>query len=210
MSYEATIIMPTHPDDLTYAYEKAEAIYALGKYEVVIDSSLGLAHSTFLGIERAHCERVVITDCDSLHPVSYIPTVVALLNSYDFVKCSRTTVYKNLQGLFSNLGNITAELVLECNITDYITKFYGGHQSKLLGLDCWHGHFDYIMELLYLAKRQGWSMYDMPFTPNLGGDNGKTSHTRILGDSKDYLRRMIKVRRSYAKEEKAYSEERPV
>ena len=199
--YEASIIMPTHPDDLIYAHEKAEAIYSLGKYEVVIDSSIGLAHSTFLGIERAHCERVVITDCDSLHPVSYIPTVLAMLDEYDLVKCSRAIATWNLQGVFSNMGNIMAELMLGCGITDYTTKFYGGYRSKLLGLDCWHGHFEYSIDLLYSAKCKGWSIYDMPFIPCIGGDNGKVSHTRILRDSRDYMRRMVQVRRTYGKEE---------
>ena len=195
--YEASIIMPTHPDDLIYAHEKASKIVALGNYEIVIDSSIGLARSTFLGISRASCERVIITDCDNLHPVSYIPTVVAMLGSYDLVKCSRATATWNLQGLFSNAGNILAEVLLNCNIADYTTKFYGGYKSKLLSLDCWHGHFDYIMELLYMAKILNWSMYDMPFIPDLGGDNGKVSHTRILRDSRDYVSRMIQVRRQY-------------
>ena len=193
--YEASIIIPTHPDDLIYAHEKASKIVTLGNYEIVIDSSIGLAHSTFLAISKAQCERVVITDCDTLHPVSYIPTILAMLDEYDLVKCSRATTTWNLQGLFSNAGNILAEVLLNCNIADYTTKFYGGYKSKLLSLDCWHGHFDYIMELLYSAKCKGWSIYDMPFIPDLGGDNGKTSHTRILKDSKDYMSRMIKVRR---------------
>ena len=34
-----------------------------------------------------------------------------------------------------------------------------------------------------------------------GGDNGKVSHTRILRDSRDYMRRMVQVRRTYGKEE---------
>ena len=195
--YEASIIMPTHPDDLIYAHEKASKIVALGNYEIIIDSSIGLARSTFLGIERAHSERVIIMDCDTLHPISYIPTILALLDRYDIVKCSRATVTWGLQGTFSNIGNIVAELMLGCGITDYTTKFYGGYRSKLLSLDCWHGHFDYIMELLYSAKCKGWSIEDMTFVPDLGGDNGKVSHTKILRDSRDYIKRMVQVRREY-------------
>ena len=195
--YEASIIMPTHPDDLIYAHEKASKIVQLGNYEIVIDSSIGLAHSTFLAISKAQCERVVVTDCDTLHPVSYIPTILAMLNDYDLVKCSRATNTFDLQGMFSLAGNSLAELMLACHIKDYTTKFYGGYKSKLLSLDCWHGHFDYIMELLYMAKMLNWSMYDMPFVPDLGGDNGKVSHTRILRDSRDYVSRIIQVMRQY-------------
>ena len=193
--------MPTHPDDLIYAHEKASKITALGNYEIVIDSSIGLAHSTFLAISKAQCERVVITDCDTLHPVSYIPTILAMLDDCDLVKCSRATATWNLQGIFSNMGNSLAELMLGCNIADYTTKFYGGYRSKLLSLDCWHGHFDYIIELLYVAKCKGWSICDFAFMPDLGGDNGKESHTRILRDSRDYIRRMVQVRRTYGKQE---------
>ena len=148
VNFEASIIMPTHPDDLEYAFDKANAIQDIGNYQIVIDSSIGLAHSTFLAISKAQCERVVITDCDTLHPVLYIPTILAMLDDYDLVKCSRATTTWNLQGVFSNMGNIIAEIMLSCGIGDYTTKFYGGYRSKLLSLDCWHGHFDYIVELL--------------------------------------------------------------
>ena len=204
VNFEASIIMPTHPDDLIYAHEKANKITALGNYEIVIDSSIGLAHSTFLAISKAQCERVIVTDCDALHPVSYIPRILDYLEHYDLVKCSRSSVmatpgyYWNLQAFFSGMGNILASMMLGCGVIDYTTKFYGGYRSKLLSLDCWHGHFDYIVELLYSAKQLGWSIYDMPFVPDLGGDNGKVSHTRILRDSRDYMRRMVQVRREYA------------
>ena len=189
-----SVVMPTLPGDLQLAEGKREEL--LGGFEVIIETAPGLAYATRLGVEAAAGEVVVVMDCDELHP-AYLAGILANVlerDGLDLVKASRAIYSKGPRGQLSLWGNRLIRRVLELQVADCTTCFYAARRDKLLELPhaVWHGHGDYMMDLLHEAKLEGWKVGEYQFIAPEDHRDGSTSMRKHVPM---YLRRTREVKR---------------
>jgi hypothetical protein len=185
----ATVILPALPDDYVCARNLIPFLYP---YDVIIDCTIGLANAIKSGIDKANVGNIVVMDSDFQHPYQVVPGMIALLDHYDLVCCSRSTRTSNAQGVLSYLGNQLIRRILHLPVSDCTSGFFACNRDMLLKLpeSVWEGYGDYYIELLMHAKKLNWTIIEIRVDYN-SRMSGK-GHTKVGVESKRYLKRLWK------------------
>ncbi len=154
----------------------------------------GLTSAIQRGIREARGEWVGWMDCDlSMPPEEWPRLADALADGAGIAMGSRYVpgggdVAHSFTGrLLSRLINLFAGLVLDWSIKDYTSGFILARKEIFQTIDLRGDYGEYCIDLLYRAKRRGWTIRELPYlcVPRETGES-KTA-TDIWG----YLRRGV-------------------
>lgn len=159
----------------------------------------GLATAIRYGIEQSTGDIIVVMDTDFNHDPKMLPQMVKFLEYYDVIGGSRFTMgggmeptYRYLGSFFFNLG---IRIILNTQIQDNLSGFFSIRREKLLVLDfekIFFGYGDYFFRLLYYAKKDKFSILEIPVVYQLRkSGESKTNVAKVLFK---YMMALIKLR----------------
>lgn len=139
------------------------------------------------GIRKAKGEVIVGMDADGNHPPEKIPLMLERLKINDLVVGSRFVKDGGMENRFRNLGSLVFNFglkILGFPIWDNTSGFYAISRKKLVSLNLgkiYYGYGDYHLRLVYLAKKNNYSIKEIPVFYK----------KRLEGESKSRLLRMF-------------------
>ena len=166
----------------------------------------GIFSAIMDGVKVARGDFVVIMDADSSHPPSKVPELVKKLvdENLDMVSASRFMAGGGIEAPFLRkaatvLFNSVIRFVMGPGVTDWTGGFHAIRRGKLLALafrypSKW-GEFD--LELLYRARKAGFSISEVPFVYNFREEGKSKSAERLgflFGYAWLYGKRMLQLR----------------
>jgi len=155
---------------------------------------MGLTSAISRGIREAQGEWIGWMDCDlSMPPEKWPFFAEALSNGIDIAVGSRyvpggaDVAHSFVGQTFSRIINLSAALVLAWSIKDYTSGFILGRKEVFDKIDLRGDYGEYCIDLLYRAKRAGYTILELPYlcVPRQVGES-KTA-TNLWG----YLRRGV-------------------
>jgi dolichol-phosphate mannosyltransferase len=131
----------------------------------------GLASAIRKGIESSSGDIVVIMDTDFSHPPETVPDLIAATRDFHIARGSRYVdggcMESSKKRIFlSKMTNLFAKLMLGFDIKDYTTNFFAARREvfdDIKILDRWGMHGNYSIGLLYVAKKKGYEIKEVPF-----------------------------------------------
>ncbi|UCG68440.1 MAG: polyprenol monophosphomannose synthase [Thermoplasmata archaeon] len=131
----------------------------------------GLASAIRKGIESTNGDVVVIMDTDFSHPPETVPDLIAATLDFHIARGSRYVDGGRMESskkrvLLSKMTNMFARLLLGFDIKDYTTNFFAARSEvfdDIKILDRWGMHGNYSIGLLYVAKKKGYEIKEVPF-----------------------------------------------
>lgn len=166
----------------------------------------GIFSAIMDGVKVARGDFVVIMDADASHPPSKVPELVKKLvdENLDMVSASRFLAGGGIEAPFLRkaatiLFNSMIRFVMGPGITDWTGGFHAIRRDKLPALvfrypSKW-GEFD--LELLYRARKAGFSISEVPFVYNFREEGRSKSAERLgflFGYAWLYGKRMLQLR----------------
>lgn len=159
----------------------------------------GLAIAIRRGLEAAVGEIVVVMDTDFNHSPALVSKLIKTCQKYDFVIGSRYIkgggMSNKTREILSKLFNILIVFVINSPVKDNLSGFFAIKQKELNKLDydkIFFGYGDYFIRLIYFAKRQGNTFFELPaFYKKREYGQSKTQFLKIF---KDYLAATLEVR----------------
>jgi dolichol-phosphate mannosyltransferase len=115
--------------------------------------------------------RLIEMDADFSHDPKFLPVMLGLLNSYDFVIGSRyvegggTVNWGLSRKIISRGGSLYARTILGAPIRDFTGGFNGWNRKVLEGIDLATleaGGYSFQIELKYRAFKKGFSFKEFP------------------------------------------------
>jgi len=147
----------------------------------------GLASALHRGITEAQGNSVVLMDADTTHRATDVPTLLHVHEVFDIVSASRFISGGSMQGAARYAGsycfNLLVRLLLRTQIQDNLAGFFVIKRELLMKLPLeyiFRGYGDYFFRLLYLARRRGYTIAEIPTAYSV----------RPYGNSKSNLIRM--------------------
>lgn len=122
------------------------------------------------GFENGY-DRLIEMDADFSHNPKFLPTMLSLLDSYDFVIGSRyvegggTVNWGLMRKIISRGGSLYARTVLSAPIRDFTGGFNGWNRKVLEGINLDSleaGGYSFQIELKYRAFRKKFSFKEFP------------------------------------------------
>ena len=149
----------------------------------------GLATAIRHGIESAVGEVIVVMDTDFNHNPNLVPKLIDKCSKYDFVIGSRFVkgggMADKTREKLSYLFNLLIRLILSNPIHDNLSGFFAIRRSRLEELNwdkIFYGYGDFFIRLIYFAKLQDCSFFEVPSFYN----------HRVYGESKSQFFQMFK------------------
>ncbi|MFA4955714.1 MAG: glycosyltransferase [Candidatus Methanoperedens sp.] len=184
---EIVVVDDNSPDgtgnivQLTFAKDKDVKICIRNK-------DRGLATAIRYGIENSTGDVIVVMDTDFNHDPKMLPQMVKFLEYHDVIGGSRFTMGGGMEPTYRYLGsyffNLGIRIILNTQIQDNLSGFFSIRREKLLLLDfdkIFFGYGDYFFRLLYYAKKETFSMLEIPVVYQLRkSGESKTNLTKVL------------------------------
>ena len=132
-------------------------------------AKLGLATAINEGSKAASHEIIVTMDSDFSHPPHIVPELVSALDEADISIGSRYVKEGGMEGpihkiILSRIMTSFASWLLGLNVKDCTGGFHALRKTLLQELDVKSQGGEYDLELLYKAKKGGYTMKEIPFT----------------------------------------------
>ena len=160
----------------------------------------GIFSALMDGIRLSRGEVVVIMDADFSHPPRIVPELVREIKNFDLVSGSRFVSGAGIEAPFSRKFatlalNFACRFLLGTNILDSTGGFHAIKKKKLNEIafrypSIW-GEFD--MELLYVARKKGFKIKEIPFTYKFR-EEGTSKSSNLLKYGWVYLSRAVQLR----------------
>lgn len=129
----------------------------------------GLASALHRGVLEAKGRSIILMDADTTHHASNVPILLHVHSAFDIVSASRFTSGGAMQGRVRYLGsylfNLWIRAVLRTQIQDNLAGFFVIRRDLLMSLPLhyiFRGYGDYFLRLLYLARRRGFTIVEIP------------------------------------------------
>lgn len=129
----------------------------------------GLATAIRKGLEMAVGDTVLVMDTDFNHEPKLVPKLIEKSKKFDFVIGSRFVkgggMSNKLRERLSYLFNILVRVILGSPVNDNLSGFFAMKREELEKLDfnkIFYGYGDYFIRLIYFAKNQGNTFFEVP------------------------------------------------
>ena len=136
---------------------------------IVRTEERGLATAIKCGLYEAHGDRIVVMDTDFNHSPENLPEMVQQLDDYDLVIGSRFVkgggMEERRRYWFSLIYNLFIQCILFQGIRDNLSGFFAIRRAPLFSLDLdtiFYGYGEYFIRLIYLARRRGLRIVEVP------------------------------------------------
>jgi dolichol-phosphate mannosyltransferase len=146
----------------------------------------GLGSAILDGISLSKGDVVVWLDCDFSHPPEIIPKLIEELNGYDIAIGSRYVEEGGderefIRVLTSRMINLFANIFLGFDVKDYTTGFVAAKRHVLNKVKFSpEGHGEYCIEFLYLSKKSGFRIKEIPYVNALRRTGESKASPNIL------------------------------
>lgn len=129
----------------------------------------GLANSILFGINKAVGKYICVMDTDFNHNPKDISSMLIKIPENDVVVGSRYIKGGGMENRFryylSFIYNLFIKTLLNLSTHDNLSGFFVADRKKLLSLDTsriFSGYGDYFIVLLYLSKKSGYKIAEIP------------------------------------------------
>ncbi len=183
--WEAEIIVvdDNSPDGTAQAARAMEGQTCSQVICLVRSDERGLATAIRYGIEHARGEYVVVMDTDFNHAPENVPDMLRLLDQYDVIIGSRFVKGGGMEDQgrnFASAGyNLFLRMILFLPTHDNLSGFFCMRREQLMRMNLkaiFSGYGEYFMRLLYMARKQGWRLHEVPVFYRLRQHGSSKSH----------------------------------
>lgn len=183
-----------------------EVVEALGYPKVRVIRRIGekgLTSAIKRGISASTGDVVLWMDCDFSMPPSVIPELLKEVEEYDIVIGSRYVgeAKDDRDSLRERIGsrmiNRFAKFLLDPSINDYTSGFVAARKRVFADLDLKGDYGEYCIDLLYRAKRKGFTIKEVPYicvTRRHGKSKTATGLFKYLRRGIGYVSTIFKLR----------------
>ena len=164
--------------------------------------SRGLASAFLLGMINTNGNYIGWTDSNMPNLTHHFTEMLEKLKNYDVVLLSRYVKgggdqRSKMRILSSKMINSFCRLILGNDIKDYTSSIFLMHRSVLkCGVPIAYGHGEFFIEFLYKIKKNGMTIYELPYIqpPDAEGSKTASSILRFFTLGFGYLIRILSTR----------------
>lgn len=163
----------------------------------------GLTSAIKRGISVSTGDIVVWMDCDFSMPPSVIPELLKAVEECDiaigsrYVDGGRDDRGSIRERIGSFLINRLAKFFLNSSINDYTSGFVAARKKVFESIDLKGDYGEYCIDLLYIAKRKGFTIKEIPYicvTRKHGESKTATNLFKYLKRGMGYISTIFKLR----------------
>ena len=164
--------------------------------------SRGLASAFLLGMINTNGNYIGWTDSNMPNLTHHFTEMLEKLKNYDVVLLSRYVEgggdqRSKMRILSSKMINSFCRLILGNDIKDYTSSIFLMHRNVLkCGVPIAYGHGEFFIEFLYKIKKNGMTIYELPYIqpPDAEGSKTASSILRFFTLGLGYLIRIMIAR----------------
>ena len=164
--------------------------------------SRGLASAFLLGMINTNGNYIGWTDSNMPNLTHHFTEMLEKLKNYDVVLLSRYVEgggdqRSKMRILSSKVINSFCRLILGNDIKDYTSSIFLMHRNVLkCGVPIAYGHGEFFIEFLYKIKKNGMTIYELPYIqpPDAEGSKTASSILRFFTLGLGYLIRIMIAR----------------
>ena len=164
--------------------------------------SRGLASAFLLGMINTNGNYIGWTDSNMPNLTHHFTEMLEKLKNYDVVLLSRYVKgggdqRSKMRILSSKMINSFCRLILGDDIKDYTSSIFLMHRNVLkCGVPIAYGHGEFFIEFLYKIKKNGMTIYELPYIqpPDAEGSKTASSILRFFTLGFGYLIRILSTR----------------